>query len=219
MNLLKPIQTTSSSSIPIIYPNRAIEVKPNLITRQSSTCTATSTSKFSTATRPEQTTPKAAVTTKSATAPPQHQKIVVQASTNDLLRCLVNYLCKHCPHIVVSGSNSRNSPGDTTASASKVDARDIICWLRSADRALLTQGWQDIAFMNPVNVVFVYLLVKEGVRLSHVDSVHDLHRQLMTCLYLAFSYMGNEISYPLKPFLVENDRQVIIFNNLIQTQL
>lgn len=25
----------------------------------------------------------------------------------------------------------------------------------------------------------------------------------MTCLYLSYAYMGNEISYPLKPFLVD----------------
>ncbi|KAB0399305.1 hypothetical protein E2I00_003125, partial [Balaenoptera physalus] len=29
----------------------------------------------------------------------------------------------------------------------------------------------------------------------------------LTCLYLAYSYMGNEISYPLKPFLVEPDKE------------
>lgn len=152
----------------------------------------------------------------------RHQKIVVQASTNDLLRCLVNYLCKNCHHLIYHNNHNSSSQSQwpsasselftstssSSSASSKVDTRDIICWLRSADRTLLTQGWQDIAFMNPVNVVFVYLLIREGLTLADIESVHDLHRQLMTCLYLAFSYMGNEISYPLKPFLVENDRQV-----------
>ena len=31
---------------------------------------------------------------------------------------------------------------------------------------------------------------------------------VLTCLYLSYAYMGNEISYPLKPFLVhEADRE------------
>lgn len=137
-----------------------------------------------------------------------------------MLRCLVNYLNKNCAQLFhqnyhhsssISASGEILKNNSISKSASKVDARDIIYWLRSADRILLTQGWQDIAFMNPVNVVFVYLLIKEGICLSEIDSVHDLHCQLMTCLYLAFSYMGNEISYPLKPFLVEHNRQVSIF--------
>lgn len=132
----------------------------------------------------------------------KHQKIVVQASTNDLLRCLVNFLTKRCSHLI---------RGDSAAGSfetGKVDARDIVCWLRSADRILLTQGWQEIAFMNPVNVVFVYLLVKQILRPNELKNVHELRCSLMTCLYLAFSYMGNEISYPLKPFLVEENRDV-----------
>ena len=30
---------------------------------------------------------------------------------------------------------------------------------------------------------------------------------VLACLYLSYSYMGNEISYPLKPFLVETDKE------------
>ena len=109
---------------------------------------------------------------------------------------------------------------------------------------------QDIGFINPANIVFVYLLVREGTWLSPVpvpqgrksrkelncgsspttpspttillpplppptttksfwDSVEnerDLHAYVLTCLYLSYSYMGNEISYPLKPFLVDDNR-------------
>lgn len=36
-----------------------------------------------------------------------------------------------------------------------------------------------------------------------VTSEEELRSVVLTCLYLSYSYMGNEISYPLKPFLVE----------------
>ena len=62
--------------------------------------------------------------------------------------------------------------------------------------------------MNPVNVVFVYMLVRDSLRPSELRCAFDLQCSLMSCLYLAFSYMGNEISYPLKPFLIEDDRDV-----------
>jgi len=38
-------------------------------------------------------------------------------------------------------------------------------------------------------------------------SEYELQAIFLTCLYLAYSYMGNEISYPLKPFLVESSRE------------
>lgn len=64
---------------------------------------------------------------------------------------------------------------------------------------------QDVAFVNPANVVFVYLLVRDLVP-ENVESEHELQAVVLTCLYLSYAYMGNEISYPLKPFLVDSDR-------------
>jgi hypothetical protein len=169
----------------------------------------------------------------------KHQKIVVQASTNDLLRCLVNFMSKKCSHLIKPFNNNNNeteidsrcsrsgSEGSSRSSCSsddseneffsppmscyRVECKDVLNWLRNADRILLLQGWQDVAFMNPVNVVFVYLLLKESLpalMLPIMKSAYDLQCNLMSCLYLAFSYMGNEISYPLKPFLVEENRDV-----------
>lgn len=60
-------------------------------------------------------------------------------------------------------------------------------------------------FINPANVVFVYMLVRELVD-ERVATESELQAVVLTCLYLAYSYMGNEISYPLKPFLVEDSR-------------
>ncbi|KAG2464953.1 CD5R1 kinase, partial [Polypterus senegalus] len=75
------------------------------------------------------------------------------------------------------------------------------------DRSLLLQGWQDQAFVTPANVVFVYLLCRHIIDGDLVATEHDLRAALLTCLYLSYSYMGNEISYPLKPFLVESAKE------------
>ena len=64
---------------------------------------------------------------------------------------------------------------------------------------------QDVAFINPANVVFVYMLVRELVDGDEVRE-SELQASVLTCLYLSYSYMGNEISYPLKPFLVEDSK-------------
>jgi Cyclin-dependent kinase 5 activator protein len=64
---------------------------------------------------------------------------------------------------------------------------------------------QDVAFINPANVVFVYMLVRELVDGDETKE-SELQAAVLTCLYLSYSYMGNEISYPLKPFLVEDSK-------------
>ncbi len=150
----------------------------------------------------------------------------MQASTNDLLRCLITYLSRKCSHLIKpneeddESDNASNHTSSTDDDESKskqpvnfivdykyrLDSMDIINWLRAPDRILLLQGWQDVAFMNPVNVVFVYMLMRDSVKPHELHSAFDLQCMLMSCLYLAFAYMGNEISYPLKPFLVEDDR-------------
>lgn len=112
---------------------------------------------------------------------------MIQASTSELLKCLGHYLYKKCYKL------RDFQPGDA------------IMWLRTVDRSLLLQGWQDIAFINPANVVFVYLLVKDMTD-ENISKEQELQAIVLTCLYLSYSYMGNEISYPLKPFLVESDK-------------
>lgn len=66
--------------------------------------------------------------------------------------------------------------------------------------------FQDVAFINPANVVFVYMLVRDLVE-EEIECEQDLQAVVLTCLYLSYSYMGNEISYPLKPFLVEDSKE------------
>ncbi|XP_060104014.1 LOW QUALITY PROTEIN: cyclin-dependent kinase 5 activator 1-like [Heteronotia binoei] len=113
------------------------------------------------------------------------RRVIVQASTSELLKCLGEFLCRRCDRL------------------KHLSPTEPILWLRSVDRSLLLQGWQDQAFVTPANVVFVYLLCREMIDGDLVSSEHDLQAVLLTCLYLSYSYMGNEISYPLKPFLVE----------------
>jgi hypothetical protein len=139
----------------------------------------------------------------------RHQKIVVQASTSDLLNCFSIFISEKCAHLVKETYiNPLTFLNNDIGKRVKFEPRDTINWLRSADRALLIQGWQEIAFMNPVNVVFVYLLVRDTLKEIEVKSVYELQCIIMACLYLAFSYMGNEISYPLKPFLIEENREI-----------
>ncbi|XP_023166708.1 cyclin-dependent kinase 5 activator 1 isoform X1 [Drosophila hydei] len=134
------------------------------------------------------------------------RKTVIQASTSELLKCLGLFLHFRCHRL------------------NNFDPGDAVMWLRAVDRSLLLQGWQDVAFINPANVVFVYMLVRELVN-GEETKESDLQASVLTCLYLSYSYMGNEISYPLKPFLVEDskehfwDRCLFIVNRLSNKML
>ncbi|XP_028842441.1 cyclin-dependent kinase 5 activator 1-like [Denticeps clupeoides] len=116
------------------------------------------------------------------------KRVIVQASTSELLRSLGEFLCRRCYRL------KRLSPADP------------VLWLRSVDRSLLLQGWQDQGFITPANVVFLYMLCRDVIS-AEVASERELQATLLTCLYLSYSYMGNEISYPLKPFLVEAEKE------------
>ncbi|VDN52536.1 unnamed protein product [Dracunculus medinensis] len=117
------------------------------------------------------------------------RKTVIQASTSELLRGLGLYLSKRC-HI------------------HQFEPAHLVMWLRTVDRALLLQGWQDVAFINPANLVFVFMLIKNMVPGDDsIDTIQELQSVVLTCLYISYSYMGNEISYPLKPFIVDQNRE------------
>lgn len=115
------------------------------------------------------------------------RKVVIQASTAELLRCLGEFVCRRCKLVP------------------SLDPSDVISWLQGVDRSLLMQGWQDINFIMPSSVVFVYMLCREMVP-EDVTSTFEVQCIVLTCLYMSYSYMGNEISYPLRPFLIETER-------------
>jgi len=128
----------------------------------------------------------ASATAPSAALPPQRRTIQVQASSSELITCVGKFLEERCFRL-------RHFHGS-----------EAVAWMRAADRSLLTLGWQDTPFINPANIVFVFMLLRESVD-SNVVTVLELQNLVLTCLYLSFSYMGNEISYPLKPFLAAPD--------------
>ncbi|KAM3861717.1 cyclin-dependent kinase 5 activator 1-like [Diretmus argenteus] len=117
------------------------------------------------------------------------RRVVIQASTGELLRCLGDFMCRRCNKL------------------KELSSGEVILWFRSIDRTLLIQGWQDQGFITPANLVFVYLLCRDAVA-DDVESASELQGTFQTCLYLAYSYMGNEISYPLKPFMIDSNRDV-----------
>lgn len=80
-----------------------------------------------------------------------------------------------------------------------------ISYILKTDSMVFCICMQDVAFINPANVVFVYMLVRELVD-GEETKESELQASVLTCLYLSYSYMGNEISYPLKPFLVEDSK-------------
>lgn len=136
----------------------------------------------------------------------KQKKTIIQASTSELLKCLGEFLCRRCRKI------------------SSLQTSDIGNWLRMIDRSLMFQGWQEVGFINPANLVFVYMLLRDLVN-ENTNDLQELKAVVLTCMYLSYSYMGNEISYPLRPFLVESSRDnfwnrcVFIMNHMSEKML
>lgn len=103
----------------------------------------------------------------------------VQASSGELMIGLGAFLRRRCRRL------------------RHFDGGEVAAWLRSVDRALLEHAWQDAPFIGPANVVFVYLLARDAVD-PDIVTAGELQAVMMACLYVAFSYVGCEISYPLK---------------------
>ncbi|VDK36423.1 unnamed protein product [Taenia asiatica] len=116
-------------------------------------------------------------------------QILQTTSTKELLHCLSIFILQHCDNLCEP--NAVDSP---------LYPEEIIAWIRDIDRALIQQGWTDVPFLSPANVVFLFIMIKGFVD-SSITSSRELHSLVMVCLYLSYGYMGNEISYPLKPFL------------------
>jgi len=97
------------------------------------------------------------------------------------------------------------------------EAADFVMWMRTVDRSLMLQGWQDVAFINPANLVFVYMLIRDRLEreIKFLSTVEELQSMVLTCLYISYSYMGNEISYPLKPFIGDNEDRNKFWNRCV----
>lgn len=108
---------------------------------------------------------------------------------SDSLRCLGIYVQRHCTHL------------STIPSAS-----EVATWVRYADRALQLNGWTVNSFLLESHVVFTYMLLSRAFTSFRVAHLADVKELVLMCLYISYTYNANEISYPLRPFLVKHDR-------------
>lgn len=108
----------------------------------------------------------------------------------DLLVRLGTYVQNHCAHL-------------TCAPA----AGEVAMWVRCTDRALQLNGWTVNSFLLESHIVFTYMLIASAFRQGfEVHTLTDIKELVLMCLYISYTYNANEISYPLRPFLVKHDR-------------
>eukprot|EP00731_Ephydatia_muelleri_P007718 Em0004g56a len=107
----------------------------------------------------------------------------------DLLHCLGTYVQEQC-----SDLDSPPTPND------------IAMWVRCADRALQLNGWTINSFLMESHIVFTYLLLTQAFERFTLKTLVDVKEVVLMCLYVSYTYNANEISYPLRPFLVKQDK-------------
>lgn len=110
-------------------------------------------------------------------------------SLTELLRCFGTFVQKHCTHLSTIPS-----------------AADVAMWVRHADRALQLNGWTVNSFLIESHIVFTYMLLTRAFQHFQVSTIVDVKELVLMCLYVSYTYNANEISYPLRPFLVKQDR-------------
>ncbi len=107
----------------------------------------------------------------------------------DLLQNFGIYVQKHCTHLQTIPS-----------------ALEVAMWVRCADRALQLNGWTINCFLLESHVVFTYTLLTLAFQRFTLRTLADVKEIVLMCLYISYTYNANEISYPLRPFLVKPDR-------------
>ena len=124
---------------------------------------------------------------------PQHilaaTRVQKKWTLTDLLQNFGIFVQKKCSHLV-------NSPS----------ASEVAMWVRCADRALQLNGWTINSFLLESHVVFSYMLVACAFEKYEVRTLADAKELVLLCLYVSYTYNANEISYPLRPFLVKQNR-------------
>lgn len=136
-----------------------------------------------------QTLPNCAVPSSGSTAKPVTRVPEKKWSLSELLRCLGAFVQKHCTHLSTIPS-----------------AADVAMWVRHADRALQLNGWTVNSFLIESHVVFTYMMLSRAFQHFQVSTIVDVKELVLMCLYISYTYNANEISYPLRPFLVKQDR-------------
>lgn len=111
-------------------------------------------------------------------------------SLSDLLHNLGAYVQSNCRHL-------HNVP----------TPNEVAMWVRCADRALQLNGWTINSFLLESHIVFSYMLISSAIKYGYeLYTLTDVKELVLMCLYISYTYNANEISYPLRPFLVKQDR-------------
>ena len=108
---------------------------------------------------------------------------------SDLLLSLGAFVQRNCAHLHTVPTPS-----------------EVAMWVRCADRALQLNGWTINSFLMESHVVFSYTLLAHAFERFQPRSLGDVKELVLMCLYVSYTYNANEISYPLRPFLVKQDR-------------
>lgn len=72
---------------------------------------------------------------------------------------------------------------------------ELVGWFRGVDRSLLLQGWRNRAFRTP-SACSCTCCAASRCAGTRAGVGRRAQAAFLTCLYLAYSYMGNEISLP-----------------------
>lgn len=107
----------------------------------------------------------------------------------DLLHCLGTYVHHECKGLL-----------------SRPTAPEVAMWIRCTDKALHLNGWTINSFLLESHVIFTFMLLQNAFEKFEVRTLTDAKELVLMCLYISYTYNANEISYPLRPFLVKQDR-------------
>ncbi|XP_037399680.1 cyclin-dependent kinase 5 activator 1-like [Pygocentrus nattereri] len=118
-----------------------------------------------------------------------HEMVLKDASTDELLRLLSEFLCRRCCLL------------------KDLSPEDPLMWLRMVDIFLLFNNFQRHCFIVPGSVVFLYMLCRHTVS-AEVSSMKELQAVVLTCFYVAYAYIGHELGYPAMPFIMKKTSTV-----------
>ena len=107
----------------------------------------------------------------------------------DLLHCLGTYVHHECKGLLT---------GPT--------APEVAMLVRCTDKALRLNGWTVNSFLLESHVVFTFMLLQKAFEKFEVRTLADAKELVLMALYISYTYNAIEISYPLRPFLVKQDR-------------
>ncbi|XP_007231533.3 cyclin-dependent kinase 5 activator 1-like [Astyanax mexicanus] len=123
-----------------------------------------------------------------ATSALTHEMVQKDVWCAELLDLLGEFLCRRCRRL-----------RDLTPEVSTT-------WLRTVDMLLVVTRRQWKPFLCPGSVVFLYMLCRDSIS-AEVSSEDEMCAELLTCFYVACSYIGTKLGYPAHHFMLERNRQ------------